>query len=744
MPSQSFINRLLEWRTLVPAGAFIAYIISFFLLYPVIGVGAGVLSLVPVIITAWYFKMRGGVLGAVLAVSLNMLLGYLEGQGWLTLLRTGGGLGPLIMLLTGLIVGRLRDLSLSLSKSEARYRALVENQTEFIVRWRPDGIRTFTNEAYRRYFGLTPEQAHSTDSMPLVAQEDRGAVAEKISRLRSGKVASEIDIHRVIRPDGSIGWQEWVDQAIYDNSGRIIEFLSVGRDISKRKQAEESLQRANEQMAATLHALPDLMFEVDSESRVFSYHAPDPELLYLPPADFVGKLMTELLPDEAARVVRRAIDEAAATGHHQGGEYALPTAVGRRHFSLSIAAKGELGTPACRFILLARDVTESKQAEEALRQSQKIESLGVLAGGIAHDFNNLLTGILGHISLAHRRLPADSPSRKSLETAAQTAERAAELTQQLLAYAGKGQVKIAPLNLNKLILENIILLETAVPKTVTLDVQLTDELPLIKVDGGQIQQVIMNLIINAAEAYAGRQGRVEIRTWSEFTSTPQADNNAERSARSHYVFFSVKDQGQGMDNETLSHVFDPFFTTKTTGRGLGLSAVSGIIRQHGGDIQVDSKVGQGTTFKVCLPATQELSISDAPVPIPSLTETGTVLVVDDESVIRGVFTEFLRSQNYTVLTAENGKEGLALYQKHADMIDLVLLDLTMPVMSGRETLTKLRELGAEVPVLLMSGYGEMEVIQHFTQHDKVAFLQKPFQLDRLLEAVHDLHIEAAG
>jgi len=741
MPSPPYLNRLLERRAVVTAGAFIAYILSFFLLYPFIGVSAGVLSLVPVIIAAWYYKMRGGVLGALVAVSLNMLLGYLAGQEWLTLLRTGGGLGPMVMLLTGLIVGRLRELSLSLSESEARYRAVVENQTEFIVRWRPNGIRTFTNEAYRQYFGLTTEQAHSTDFLSLVATEDRSKVEEKLSRLRSGSVPSEIDIHRVIRPDGSIGWQEWVDQPIYDDSGQIIEFQSVGRDITERKLAEESLQRTNEQMAATLNALPDLMFEVDSESRVYNYHAPHPELLYLPPEDFVGKIMTELLPEGAASVIRMAIDEAAATGHHQGGEYALQTDIGRRFFSLSIAAKGEPGTPSCRFILLARDVTESKQAEEALRQSQKIESLGVLAGGIAHDFNNLLTGILGHISLARMRLPADSPGRKSLETAAQTAERAADLTQQLLAYAGKGQVKIAPQNLNKLILENIILLEAAVPKTITLDVQLADELPLIKVDGGQIQQVIMNLIINAAEAYEERQGHVEIRTWAEITNHPQADNDPARLSQSHYVFFSVEDHGKGMDNQTLAHVFDPFFTTKSTGRGLGLSAVSGIIRQHGGNIQVFSKVGKGTTFKVCLPATKEVPVSEIPVPIIPKSEAVTVLVVDDESVIRSVVTEFLLSLNYTVLTAENGKEGLATFQKYADMIDLVLLDLMMPVMSGRETLTKLRQMRADLPVLLMSGFGEVEVVQQITQHDKVAFLQKPFEFDRLLEAIHALRTE---
>lgn len=734
----------MQWRAVVPAGAFIAYIISYFLLYPYVGVGAGVPSLVPVIVTAWYFKVRGGVIGAILAVCLNMLLGKLAGQGWLTLLQTGGWLGPLVMLLTGLIVGRLRDLSLSLSESEARYRAVVENQTEFIVRWRPDGIRTFTNEAYRRYFGLTPEQAHSTDFMSLVAEEDRGAVAEKISRLCSGKAPSEISITRMIKPDGSIAWQEWVDQAIYDDEGQIFEFLSVGRDISKRMQAEESLQRANEQMAATLDALPDLIFEVDSDSRIFNYHAPHPELLYLPPAEFMGKPMTELLPDEAAGVIRRAIDEAAATGHHQGGEYTLQTAAGRRYFSLSIAAKRESGTPTGRFILLARDVTESKQAEEALRQSQKMESLGVLAGGIAHDFNNLLTGILGHISLACRRLPPDSPARESLETAAHTAQRAAVLTQQLLAYAGKGQVEIAPLDLNKLILENTILLESAVPKTITLDVQLADDLPLIKVDGGQIQQVIMNLIINAAEIYEGRQGRVEIRTWAEHTSSPQAENDAQGLSLSHSVFFSVKDQGKGMDDETLSHVFDPFFTTKTTGRGLGLSAVAGIIRQHGGKIRISSKPGKGTTFTVCLPATQELPKSEVPASSPSLSGSGTVLVVDDESVIRSLVTEFLRSHNYTVLAAENGKAGLAAYRKYSGNIDLVLLDLTMPVMSGRETLAKLRQIRPDLPVLLMTGFGEAEVIQQLARDDKVTFLQKPFELDRLLEAIHTLQTEGAG
>jgi len=388
----------------------------------------------------------------------------------------------------------------------------------------------------------------------------------------------------------------------------------------------------------------------------------------------------------------------------------------------------------------ARDITGRKRTEEAMRRTQKLESLGVMAGGVAHDFNNLLTGVLSESHLAARKLPSRHEAQKHIDRIVAVAERATDLTGQLLTYSGRDRLETYPQNVNQLVTENLSLLEMSVPRSVTLQATLASDLPDVEADPGQMQQVVMNLIMNAAEAYEGQPGTVRVET-----STVTVAEESGRMTLSglpldagEYVCLTVQDWGAGMDQETMERIFDPFFTTKFTGRGLGLAAVQGIVRSHKGSIQVESQLGEGTTFHVLLPAAPRRAPAPPSEEDVSLAEaTGKLLVVEDDAVIREALDELLSIQGFSVLLAEHGRVGLELFQEHED-VQLVLLDLTMPVMSGTEAFREMRRLRADVPVILLSGYSEHDAMRTIEDAPLTTFVKKPFKIEELVQIIHKM------
>ncbi len=518
--------------------------------------------------------------------------------------------------------------------------------------------------------------------------------------------------------------------------------------IISRKRAEEALAESEERFRTLAGSAPDGIFRFDREFR----------LLYMNPvgAHWIGVEPPFQLPEAEASYTRpdmltthweASAREVFETGHLRR----LETAVERhgRVWSYDVIVAPEIGRDGSvrSVISVARDITERRQQEASRRtlelkvqQAQKLESLEVLAGGVAHDFNNLLMGVLGNAELTLLELPPSSPHRKYQTSIKAAAVRMAEISKQMLDYSGKGRFLVTALNLSDLVAEMASLLKVSLPKKVALKLDLGQDLPVIQASGDQLRQIILNLVINGAEAVGEQVGLVTIHTGSIDTDQAylsQLQWHDELRA-GLYAYVEVSDTGCGMTRDLQDKIFDPFFTTKFTGRGLGLAAVQGIVRGHKGAISVRSEQGNGSTFRILFPSAEHSIPIAADQPVEAHLRSGAgqaVLVVDDEETVRTTATMLLNRVGFSVMTAVDGEEALKLLSEHPQDIDLVLLDLSMPRMDGIETFAKIRKVSPHLPIILSSGYNEQEATQAFTGKGLSGFIQKPYDLESLLKKV---------
>jgi len=396
---------------------------------------------------------------------------------------------------------------------------------------------------------------------------------------------------------------------------------------------------------------------------------------------------------------------------------------------------------------LLEDITERKRAEEErlnlqrqLLHAQKLESLGILSGGIAHDFNNLLHALLGNLEMALMKDLAEPSARENIEQAIKAGTQAAKLTSMMLAYTGKGVFVIKKMNLTSLVENNASLLAAAIPRSITFDLALDRNLPPIMADEGQLQQVVMNLITNAAESIGDGRGSIRITTGMQAfsQSTLNASRLEEKLTAGRYVFMEVIDTGCGMDDDTLRKLFDPFFTTKFTGRGLGLSAVQGILRAHKAAFLVESRTGAGTAIRILFPiagGSQTPQQTSAPAALVNGKYAAMVLIVDDEEMIRNVAVAMLKRLGFETLSAADGEEALRIMQTQGDRIGLVLLDQNMPRMDGVAVFRELKKIRPGIKVLLASGFSEVEVAERYSGMGLNGFVKKPYNIKQLSDGL---------
>ncbi len=500
------------------------------------------------------------------------------------------------------------------------------------------------------------------------------------------------------------------------------------QDITERRRAEEERREGEERRRRLIASSPDCLVELDESGGVLYVSPRGAELLEAGGADeLVGTHWPDWWADDARGAAEAALAEALGGGPARFQAFSPTRAGSPRWWDVQVTPlMVRAGQPA-RLLVAARDMTPIQQAQQEreafqrnLLQTQKLESLGVLAGGIAHDFNNLLAGILGNADLIQAGLPAGSENARMLGRIIHSAERAAEMCRQMLAYAGRGRFVIEPLDLAALVGDTVQLLQLSISKRATLTLCLPWGMPAVLGDAVQLRQVLMNLVLNASEALGEEDGLVSVSAHAE----------------GGVVCLEVEDTGCGMDEATRARIFEPFFTTKFTGRGLGLAAVQGIVRGHGGRLEVDSRPGQGCRFRVYLPATgAPVPAREAPAADAGWRGEGPVLVVDDDEQVRGVAAEMVRSIGFDPVQAGDGQEALAKVER-GGRYRAVLLDLTMPRLDGVETLERLRALDADVPVVLMSGYSGRELSERYAGRGLAGFLQKPFTCEALRESLY--------
>jgi PAS domain S-box-containing protein len=511
----------------------------------------------------------------------------------------------------------------------------------------------------------------------------------------------------------------------------------------ERARGEAELRKSEERLRLAAHAARFGTYDVDLVANTV-YWSPELRAIIGVPSDAPEKGAREVPdfvhPEDRGRVAAmfsRVFDPdggGAVLDEHRiirpDGSVRWVQIRGQTQF----AGEGESGRPV-RHAGVLLDITERKRDEERLRQTQKLESVGLLAGGIAHDFNNLLTGIVGYASLVLDEIPP-GPAAKIREVIA-GAERAAHLTRQLLAYSGKGQFKVQDVDVSRAVQEIADLAQFSIPKSVQLSVNVEKRLPLVRMDPGQLQQILMNLVINAGEAVGeGVPGRITVGTSMRDLETAFTDARGEQVAAGRYVCVEISDTGEGISEEGKGRIFEPFYTTKFPGRGLGLAAVEGILRAQRGGITIESVRGAGSSFRIFLPAAENSPRTT--VPFGKTGDSGTVLVVDDERSVRDFIGEALRRHGYRVLLASDGREALAICENGEEKIDAVVLDTIMPLMGANELLPLIPGLRPNLRVLLTSGYSESEARRLCVDYPAVDFIGKPYTAHQISKAVEKL------
>ena len=622
----------------------------------------------------------------------------------------------------------------ALWRSERRMRAVLANSQAVIYQLDPQGRFILSEGLALANLGLQPGELVGRSA--LAVYQDNHAIVAGLQEALQGQASRQI-----VQQEGRTF--DNLLTPVLDDRGKVESVIGIATDITERQLAEDALLAerglfvGGPVMVIKWRGDPGWPVEYISPNveAILGYSALDVVDGSIRFADLVH-------PDDVPRLRRESAEHKAADLQQYEQQYRLRTAAGEYRWFYDFSAAADPGPRSKRFLGYLLDITDRHNAEESLRHSQKLESLGILAGGIAHDFNNLLTVILGNLNLAQMKLGDRSSAQPYLANTEAAVLRATELTKQMLAYSGRGAFQVEARDLNTIVQEVTHLLEVSISKKIRLKFDLEPKLPAIQADGAQLQQVVMNLVTNASDAIGDREGAIHLSTRVVELSESQllVDFSATPLAPGRFVLLEVEDTGGGMSDEVKSRIFDPFFTTKATGRGLGLSAMLGILKGHGAGLQITSEVGRGSLFRLLFPATDERPqlAAFSPGTPTSKQMRGRVLIVDDEPLILETLASALASFGLQVLTAADGQHALESFRREEGRLDLVIMDMTMPRMDGREAFQAMHEINPAVPVVLSSGYTEQDSMQTFSGHAPAGFIQKPYQITTLRDLLHQV------
>jgi two-component system, cell cycle sensor histidine kinase and response regulator CckA len=655
-------------------------------------------------------------------------------EAFVTLLQAGGQ--PRFLTL-------MRDVGLkkltepALRDSEARLRTVVESLGEGLLITDLDDVVQIVNARMLALTGFADSEMKGRPAFELLLPpEEWGTVLTRHER-RSKGITERFET-RLLRKDGSIFWAEINASPLCDQGGAVIGTLSLVNDISARKQDEERLKF----QADVLSHVTEAIIAVDNENLVNYWNHGAEDLYGFKFYEALNRPLRELVHDDwlaPGSPSQNALQVASVwrgenIHQHKNGHQLVVEA--------SVRKLNDASGESCGYLAVVRDISERRRAEETLRQkeeelrqAQKMEDVGKLAGGVAHDFNNLLTAIGGYSEMILLSLGANDPLRCDVEEIRRASWRAADLTRQLLAFSRKQVLQPQVLDLNAVALSMDKMLRRLIGADVELVTVFEPGLKMVKADRSQIEQVILNLAVNARDAMS-RGGKLTLKTANIESGTATAPEGVSSS-----VMLAVSDTGCGMDAETQAQIFEPFFTTKQQGKGtgLGLSTVYGIIEKSGGRISVESELTQGTTFRIYLPQAeiQQPSVAERS-QLELAVGTETVLLVEDESVVRSLVYQVLKRSGYNVLEAQHGAEALRIVLQHPDPIHLLLTDLVMPLMGGRDLAKRLLGMRKDIKVLYMSGYTDDSAIRQGELEPGTDFIQKPFTPDSLSRKVRDV------
>jgi len=638
----------------------------------------------------------------------------------------------------------LSQVQWDLEESERRYREIFENAKDAIYVHDLNGRYTLVNPAAEELSGYSRDEILQLSVFDMASPEHVELICNSLKQKLTDHAPTTYEIE-AIRKDGTRVPVEVSSRLIY-RDGRPIGVQGSVRDISERRRAEEVVRASEQRFRDLVKNANDIIFTCDMLGKITSLNRAGERVTgYTAEEALKMNFAQAVSPDDIAKV-RHMLSRKRAADVATVYDLELITKSGGRA-AVEISSRAILKDGQAVGVQgIARDITDRQRMENDLRtsqaqlqQSQRLEAVGQLAGGVAHDFNNLLTAIIGYSDFALRKMRANNPIRRDIEEIKKAANRAATLTRQLLAFSRKQILKPEVLDLNLVVGDMHKMLERLIGEDIDLVTTLGSDTDPVKADRGQLEQIIMNLVVNARDAMPFG-GSVTIETANVlFDKAYTSEHVPVKPGK--YAMLAVSDTGLGMDANTQLHIFEPFFTTKELGKGtgLGLSTVYGIVKQSGGFIWVYSELNVGTTFKIYLPSLTELHFDQELTSIDTAeTETGTVLLVEDDPLVRNVALRALESAGYTVLESGNGHGALAMAHSCDDEIDLLITDVVMPLMGGRELAQELSALHPKTSILFMSGYTDDAVVRHGIMDKDIEYLQKPFTPESLVRRVGEV------